>query len=582
MPATHPETTHDRSTPSDAPLPCWGASGWIIVLAAFALGMYALPLKTIGLTAEYLPGDPADNRLNNYILEHGYRYLTGREASFWDAPMFFPTAATTTTSDAHLGMLPAYAALRACGLSPEGAFQGYFLIPFVLNFASAGWAVRRLGFGPTAAAVGAYLFTFALPLSGQLAHVQLFPRFLVPPAVVLSWEFLRAPRAWRAWAVVGCVVGQMYLSVYIGYLLGLVLAAGLVVSAIVFRRQLPWRELVRPGWRAWAARGAPVGVGVLALVPLLAKHTRGVPPPPVEVLLTLAPRPGAWITPPAHAAAFPELADETGLGTWQAGEQQLLPGLLTLAALPVGLAVTVWRGPISGRGAAVTAAAWTTVALALFLTRYGDVWLYEPLTHLPGAGGIRAVGRVVLVLLFPAGVVLGACAEGVATAAGRAGHAATVVVALLAVGAVAADHWLMPTTGPRAQTWGPFRNSKEVAVRRQAAIGEALRRHPAPKLLYVFPSYGAGSVGGAFGVQGEAMRASQDTGIPCVNGWSGYMPNGWGFFPGYRPLFVWLTATGAPPEVVKGLVVVGEPVPDADWRYETAMRASFPPHAAAP
>src|SRR6266498_5038863 len=99
--------------------PSSGIAGWVLVVAAFSLGFCAFPLKVTGLKADYLPGDPADNRLNNYILEHGYRCLTGQNGSFWDAPIFYPMRRSTVTSDAHLGMLPAYAGLRACGLSPE-------------------------------------------------------------------------------------------------------------------------------------------------------------------------------------------------------------------------------------------------------------------------------------------------------------------------------------------------------------------------------------------------------------------------------------------------------------------------------
>ena len=136
--------------------------------------------------------------------------------------------------------------------------------------------------------------------------------------------------------------------------------------------------------------------------------------------------------------------------------------------------------------------------------------------------------------------------------------------------------------GPHAAKWGMMRSPKETAVRRQAAIGAPIRRHPAPALVYVFPSVGAGGVGGTLGVQCEAMRAAQDAGVPCVNGWTGYLPPGWDFFPGYRPLLVWLAETGAPPAAVAGLVVIGEPTPDADPRYEAAMRAAYPPRPTAP
>ncbi|MCI0704003.1 MAG: hypothetical protein L0241_23335, partial [Planctomycetia bacterium] len=124
--------TVDQPQPRQMPQP-WGLSGWAVVMIAFCVGFLSFPIRVVVTAGEYLPGDTGDNRLNNYILEHGYRYLTGRVDSFWDAPMFYPETGVTAWSDTHLGMLPFYAAMRAFGLSPEGAFQGYFLIPFPLN-----------------------------------------------------------------------------------------------------------------------------------------------------------------------------------------------------------------------------------------------------------------------------------------------------------------------------------------------------------------------------------------------------------------------------------------------------------------
>ncbi len=140
---------------------------------------------------------------------------------------------------------------------------------------AAVWALRRLGFGPFASAAGAYLFAFGLPLVAQVVHTQLFPRFLVPPAVVFAWEYLRDPRTRKLGVVAACVVGQVYLSVYIGYFLGLLLATGFVIVALLFRRQLPWGELLPPSRREWKRRALVGVVAVAALLPLAVGHARG-------------------------------------------------------------------------------------------------------------------------------------------------------------------------------------------------------------------------------------------------------------------------------------------------------------------
>lgn len=556
----------------------WGVTGWTIVMAVFLVGFVAFPLRTVGANLDYLPGDPADNRLNNYILEHGYRYLTRRVDSFWDAPMFYPTLKATTRSDAHLGMLPIYAALRIVGYSPECAFQGWFLIPFILNFATSAWAIRRFGFGPIAVAAGAYTFTFPISVAAQTLHAQLFPRFLVAPAVVFAWEFLRTPRTWRLGAVAACWVGQTYLTVYMGYFLVLLLLVGFVITLARFGRQLPWRELLLPGWRVWFGRVAVIAATGIAIFPLMWAHGRGVGTLSKEHFLVFAPRPGAWLTPPVHAGTYPELADITGLGTWEVAEQQLCPGFTSILAVGLGLIVLFRPNTVDDRWSVVAVAAWSAILLALLVTRYGTWWPYESLIGLPGAGGIRAVGRVVFVIMFPAAVVVGAFAERIVHATASMGRGVTVIVAFLAFLAVMADHWLVSTTGSTAGKWKAMRYSRETAVTRQNKVAEVIRRHPAPTAVHVFPS---ATPSGGLGVQLEAMRATQDLGLPCVNGWSGYSPQGWDyvtFFPSYRSLINWLTSTNnLTSEQLTGLVVVGEPQADADPAYEAAMRAAHPP-----
>jgi hypothetical protein len=567
-------------TEESSPAPRWGLAAWAVVLTAFAVGFANFPLRVIGTDAAYLPGDWGDNRLNNFVLEHGYRYFTFQgSGSFWSASLFYPALGTSAWTDLHLGMLPVYAALRLAGLSPEGAFQGYFLVPFALNFAAAAWATRRLGFGPVGAAVCAYLFAFGLPLVAQITHLQLLPRFLAPPAVALAWEYFQRPRGRKFAAVAACVVGQLYLTVYIAYFLGVLLATGAALAAVRFRRQLPWPELLRPGRAEWVYRARVAGVAAVAAVPLLVFHAQGAGRVPIEFLRFFAPEPAMWLTPADAGAALPDAGRATGFALREAGgERQLGMGAIPLAALAVGLLAAVRPGPLGGRWAAVAVGAWATLLLALLVTRYGSFWPYELLTKLPGGAGVRAVGRIVLVLLFPAGLAVAATADALVRAAGRLGRVPAAAVAVAVLAAVATDQWLTPTDGPRSADWDPLRYSKAQAVARQARLVEAIRSHPNPRLVYVFPSAVADGPFANVALQIEAMRAAQDAGVQCVNGYSGYFAIGWSEFRGYRELLTWLTETNhLPPDVLAGLVVIGEPEPDADPQYEAAMRAAYPP-----
>ncbi len=569
-------TSADVETSPEPPVR-WGIAGWVVVMAAFAIGFVNFPLRVVGWNFDHLPGDAGDNRLNNYVLEHGYRWLSGREASFWDIPMFYPVRGVTGWSDAHIGMLPVYAAVRAVGFSPEGAFQGYFLIASALNFVAAAWALRRLGFGAFGTAAGAFLFAYGLPVVARLPHAQLHPRFLVPPAIVFAWEFLRQPRTWRLAAIAACGVGQMYLTVYIGYFLVLLLGAGLVFALLRFRRELPWGELLRPGRRVWLARGGVVfGFGLVGLALLIA-HAMGIGVLPAEHVRGWAPTPRSWITAVPVARAIPELVDPAEVWAEPRGEQQLLAGLLPLAALAVGLLVVIRPGALGGRGSVIATAAAAAILVAVFVTRWGDIWPYELLARLPGITGIRVVNRVALVLLFPAGVAVAGLIDACVGFSRRFGWVPAVLAGVIMFTAVVAEQWLTSTDDPHETDWRFLRYPKNLALTRQARIIDAIRQHPAPKLVYVFPSAGDGPLGGV-NVQLEAMRAAQDLGLPCVNGWSGYVPPGWDFFPGYRGLLNWLTRTNPiPADRLAGLVVVGEPEPDPDPAFDAAMKAAYPP-----
>jgi hypothetical protein len=382
-------------------------------------------------------------------------------------------------------------------------------------------------------------------------------------------------------SVGACLVGQTYLSVYIGYLLVLLFVAGLLVVVLRFGRQLPWGELFRPEPQARTRRVLVFAGAVLTVLPLALGHASGSGVPDRGQVRILAPRPGAWFTPPTLIATFPELSELTGLRPGVPGEQQQFTGFVTLAAVAVGLVTIIRPGPFGGRWSAVAVSAWSAVLLAVLVTRWEGIWLYAPITYIPGIGGIRAMGRITLVLLFPCAIALAGCADALISLASRASRLLAVLTGVLVVGLVVADQWLVSAEGSRGAEWKLLRYPKELVLARQAPVAGAIRRHPAPTLVYVFPSVAGNSRHGPLLAQLEAMRAAQDHGLPCVNGWSGYLAPDWDYFPSYRDLMKWLTEKHrVAPEVLAGLVVVGEPVPDPDPEYESAMRKRFPPQPA--
>jgi hypothetical protein len=526
----------------------WGVAGWALVLVAFAIGLANLPLRVLGWRFDHLPGDGIDNRLNNFVLEHGYRYLTGRVEGFWDAPAFYPVPRMTACSDAHIGLLPAYSGFRSAGLAPERAFQAWFVLGFVLNYGSAVWVLRRLGVGIAGTAAGASLFTFGVPVVGQLMHAQLLPRFLVPPAVWFGWTFLRAPRRGRLVACLACVVAQFYVSVYIGILLAAMLATGGVLGTATGGGLGP----LRAGHRTWLLRGGILATAAAALYPLIREHRQIGAAKDEYQIRRMAPGPLAWLTPPPIV-----LSGELLPFREAEYEHRVFPGFVPLAALGIGLVLSA-RSPAGIERRRIAAVStWTVLLLALAVTDFGPFWAYRPVLSLPGGGAMRAVGRIVLVLLFPLAVIVAMGVDEVVRRAARHGRIWSSATGLLVVGLVTADQWLLTADVSRTPDWVFDRYPLGLVLCMQGAIEDAIGRHPRPTLLYAFP-HGDRLETPNMVLQLEAMRASQDMGIPCVNGYSGYFPSGWKLFRTRDQVMSWLEDNRAPADRGSGIVYYGE------------------------
>lgn len=557
-------------------------AGHLFVVLTFLIGFGGFPLGVVGPDLGYLPGDVVDNRFNNYVLEHGYRWLTGREPSFWHAPFCYPARWTIARSDTHLGNLPLYSAYRIAGAGPERAFQFWWLTTFGLNFAAAIWAARRLGIGWIGAAVAAYIFTFGLPVAASLPHAQLAPRYFVPPAVAFTGIFLFHP-SWRyLLRAAACLVAQLYCTVYIGFFLALLLAAVVVAAAICYRRELPWNALLFPSRRECAARIAILAVTVAALVPLIRPHriaAKDSHPVSPTIILQLTPKPVDWVRPAPQSVTWAWLLPITG-DPWERHLFNLFPGGLAVLGLvaEIGWLVAAARSSQFRQSSTVRLAAGLAVAVLLVLVVVLRVegWCpYRYLLDLPGVAGIRAVFRVGLVLLFPLGLLAGVVASGVVSTGEKiGGWLGRMLASAVVLLALVADHQVDP---PKTDAGGIGRYAIAEAVARREALTAAVRETGQPTAFYVFP--GRERVGTqALAVHIDAMWASLDTGVPTVNGYTGHSPKKYFPFDNFAGVFHWLRIRNAlTAELLDGFIAFGEPFGREDFPAECELHAMFPP-----
>lgn len=379
---------------------------WLLLI----LGMWLVVLRPLGAHLSLVPGDLGDARFNNYVLEHSYRWVTGLARDYWDAPFFFPFQQTISFGDNLSGSAPFYVLFRLAGLDRETAFQSWYILGNLLNFTAASYVLWRLKLKPLAVGIGAFFFTFGLPLLAQENHAQLLYRFCIPLACFSLWQFYQAPRL-RALISLGVwLVWQFYLTIYMGIFLLLLLAVLLVllpffVPAQTFsQRFIVWPQHLIEAWsqalmtrRILAVIALAVlclGFAILILPYYRASRIFGFSRSWSEVF-TMLPRIQSYL-----------LADNSQLWKSSASifsklplrwEHQLFPGLAVVILVLAGIA---GRFHTENRRLAWLhfGAALTLIALTLEVHGYS---LYALVWQLPGMSSVRAVTRIMLVVMWP-------------------------------------------------------------------------------------------------------------------------------------------------------------------------------------
>jgi hypothetical protein len=400
------------------------ARAWLGIALFGILGLVLVVAPEV--THGRMPGDAVDSRFNDYILEHGYLWLTGRAASFWNAEFFYPFPLTIAFSDNHLGNGFIYSALRLLGYDREDAYRGWYLFGFAINFTACACSLRRLGHGWLAAALGAFLFTFALPMTAQSGHNQLNYRFGVPLAMLALVQFELRPRLLTLLAVGFWTVWQFYCSIYLGYFLSLLLGAFALTSALTrtplgLATLLYWPSRIIYAWQDASGRACTGfllgGVILCALMAALLapyftvsqsyafRHSW-------DEIASMLPRPSSYLlTNNSRLWRFSWRGFDALPLRW---EHAMFVGVAPLLAIVIALTLR-WlkRAVLGSRFSATVLAIGFLVGLTLWI---GGHSLYAVVAELPGADAIRAVTRIGLVMLFPVSMLFAMSVDALSTA----------------------------------------------------------------------------------------------------------------------------------------------------------------------
>jgi len=397
----------------------WAVGG---IVAAFGLVFVVGPSVMNGR----IPGDPGDTRFISYVLEHLFRWMAGQDASLWSASFFYPFPLTIAFGDSFLGNGFVYAIFRLAGFVREDAYRLWYVTGFAVNFATACYALVRLGYSRLAAALGAFLFTFGIPVTAQEGHAQLVYRFGVPLAVLALEDFRARKQLYQLALVAFWTAWQFYCSIYIGYFLVLLLIC-IMVGHILCYKGNPLRSiraLALEMTRLWSGSGISTRVAVLLITMALGALMVLLLLPYAEVsrlyrfqrqwaeIAYMLPRPASYLL-ASNSRIWPSTGPLFNALPMR-HEHAMFVGAAPLLAIAVAVVLClIDKARLGGLFAPITVAVILLILLTLFIKGHSA---YSLLALLPGADAIRAVTRIITVLLFALAILFAASLDAIAEA----------------------------------------------------------------------------------------------------------------------------------------------------------------------
>ncbi len=459
--------------------------------------------------------DAGDPRYTNYMLEHSFQWISGNplHGRFWDPPIFFPTVNTAAYSESLLSAAPLYWIFRCLGILPDTAFQLWMIAAAALNFVASFFLLRRcVGLSTAAATGGAYVFAFAGMRVGLLNGPHLLAQFFSVFAVACLFRIFRNADAdndvsvWKRsrWIPLffSCVVLQLYAGVYLGFFLCFGLLISLVM-ALLFRDSR--RDLIRVikgnlAVTALSCVGTVCALSWMAYHYLITQMMFGTPEwsevgamlPHFKSWINMGPANWlyGWTTQYLDLSRLPD-----------APEQRLGPGLVTLSIALIGF----WHmhRQTWGRIAAGVFVAVLTLSLVY-------PWGWTPWQmvsrFIPGAGAIRCVTRISLLLLLPFSLAIAYALNGF-----KSRSAVLILCLFMAL--------------EQAQTTSAY--DKQAIRSRVQTIAAAVPSRCKAFYFVTSPS-GSGKEEPWFELQLDGMWAQTLAQVPTVNGFSGHVPPDWG------------------------------------------------------
>ncbi len=509
----------------------------LIFLSGLVAGMWFIALNAVGSDFSFFPGDLGDARFNNYLLEHAYRFFTGKEASFWSAPFMYPEKNVITYSDNLLGTAPFYAFFRMCGADRESAFQWWYLLMALLNYSCAYLFLRHLTKHAMAAVLGAIVFAFSIALQSQLGHAQTFPRFMIPLSFWAAILYHRELKVKYLFLSLFCWVYQMYCGIYLGFMLVVPLAF-LFTGGVLVRWQSYCMRIKSSRWVLQVSVSLLVNAALLLIlmVPYIERaHT--LKPYPYEQVMTTLPTLSSYLF-STGGSCFWDALMNVGNDLPYSWDFKIFPGGIALLSLAIVFAMATRDGflrkqkawlPLSGAQSMTLLS--LTVTLLFFLQMDGFSF-YRLLHLLPGFASMRALQRIINIDILLFATALSLVSDCLFTWKFKLSKFLFPVLLLLLI----VDNRIVPGSVFKVSKQGAQIRVKELVEKIKTTDSETILSYESDTLEHL-----------QYILQIDGMLAGQEVGFPTLNGYSATAPLGFDAYwvrPNEETRRVWLKQKG--------------------------------------
>lgn len=354
-----------------------------------------------------LPGDLGDARFNLYVLEHFYLAIIGQVENFVDGGFFYPLTKTMLFSGNHWGTGLIYSYFRLFDASPIESFFYWFLVGFILNYWLSFYVLRKFELSELAAAIGAFLFTFGLPVIAQDGHAQMIYRPFVPLAFLAFFHYAKSRNLYHLSLVALTISLQLLISVYSGLFLLFSLAVWALIEISMVSKNgiknkikffLPSEFELKKSLPLFALSLAAF---LLFVIPYFeVKNLYHLKRYIVEIAIMIPRIPSYFLADRSHLWFHDFDLFSSIEARW---EHQMFIGIGAFLAL---IFLYFRKGLIEKKSLAHKFSLLLLVMIIATLSIAGFS-LYYLLMPIPGVSSVRSVSREILVMLFPIAYLVG-------------------------------------------------------------------------------------------------------------------------------------------------------------------------------